>query len=328
MQTFAAAARKQQGNFRSASRTISVESRTQRRGHSHLLAKGCQLDNLYPTLRGDNGAIKFFADRNIKWWGHLTSRDDEDINLPTHNMTSSQIFCVNFLLPLAYIEGALTAILRSIDSDVRQVVTIEHQEHTSPVEFEWIGLHSPLERVYGRKRGDRMTSVDALIIADTGAGLRAYFMEWKYAEAYLPDIYRGKTRHHPTYSDLYTAETSSFNGAAPMDELLYEPFYQLMRQRLLADRMVSNRELGVSDAKVIAVVPDDNAAYREQITSPELRQRFPNLNTVSDVFRATLKNPEAAYAMVCPSALVDAVERESGGAAADWIAYQRQRYGL
>ena len=40
-----------------------------------------------------------------------------------------------------------------------------------------------------------------------------------------------------------------------MDEFLYEPFYQAMRLRLLADRMVRERQLGVSDAKVVVVVP-------------------------------------------------------------------------
>ena len=113
-----------------------------------------------------------------------------------------------------------------------------------------------------------------------------------------------------------------------MDELLYEPFYQLMRQRLLADRMVNNSELGVSSARVIAVVPNGNIAYRERITSPELRERFPNLKTVSDVFRATLKQPEKTYGIVCPSVLVAAVERECGEAASEWVNYQRERYGL
>lgn len=92
--------------------------------------------------------------------------------------------------------------------------------------------------------------------------------------------------------------------------------------------MVENRELGVSDAKVIAVVPSGNTMYRDRITSPPLAQRLPDLKTVSDVFRATLKQPDDAYAMVCPSTLVAAVERECGGVAADWVAYQRERYGL
>ncbi len=236
--------------------------------------------------------------------------------------------CVNFLLPLAGMDGALAAVLHAVDDDVKDIVPIEHKGNTSLVEFEWIGEERPLERVRRWKRGERVTSVDALMVAHTDIGRRVYFLEWKYTESYSPSNYKGNTRHYPAYSALYASESSSFNGTAPMDELLYEPFYQLMRQRLLADRMVNDGELGVSDAKVIAVVPEGNIAYRERITSTPLAQRFPNLNTVSDVFRATLKRPDESYAIVCPSTLVAAVERECGDAAEDWVAYQRKRYGL
>jgi hypothetical protein len=46
-----------------------------------------------------------------------------------------------------------------------------------------------------------------------------------------------------------------------MDDPLYEPCYQLMRQRLLADRMIDKGELEVTEAKVVAVVPEGNIAY-------------------------------------------------------------------
>lgn len=243
-------------------------------------------------------------------------------------MTSSQVACVNFLLPLTRIDGDLTTIIREIDSDVQEAVPIEHNGYVSLVEFEWVGEERPLEHVRRWKRGERVTSVDALMVAETHVGRRAYLMEWKYTESYPINEYKGNETRRQRYSGLYSAESSSFNGVAPMDELLYEPFYQLMRQRLLGDRMVEKGELGVTEAKVIAVVPEDNAAYRERITSPPLAQRFPDLKTVSDVFRATLKQPEKAYGIVCPSTLVAAVERECGDAASEWITYQRERYGL
>ena len=335
MPTFGTTARKQQGNFRDTSPTISAQGRAPSddvgQRNSHLLAIGCETENLYPGLRGENGALKFFAEREIKWWRNTRSGDARDADGPTRNMASSQVACVNFLLPMAGIDGALSTILRAIDSDIKNVIPIEHDGNISPVEFEWIGLGSPLERGAAPTRGANVTSVDAFIVAETDTGRRAYLLEWKYVEeyqtSYLGNGNSGNTRRR-RYSDLYAAESSSFNNIAPMDELLYEPFYQLMRQRLLGDRMVNNRELGVSDAKVIAVVPADNTVYRERITSPGLAQRFPNLKTVSEVFRATLKHPDAAYAMICPSVLVDAVAREHGGAAGDWIAYQRERYGL
>ena len=101
-----------------------------------------------------------------------------------------------------------------------------------------------------------------------------------------------------------------------------------MRNRLLADRMVLKGELDVSDARVVVVVPDGNTTYRERITSPPLAERFPDLGTVSDVFRATLKHPDGTFKTVSPSTLIKAVERECGEAVSCWAAYMRERYGL
>ena len=247
-------------------------------------------------------------------------------------MASSQVACVNFLLPLVQIQGALQAFVRTIDEDATEVVNIEQGGKASPVEFEWIGMAGPLEEGAAPTRGANTTSVDAFMIAQTTHGKKAYLLEWKHVEEYptrnnyLGNGSRGETRLR-RYSSMYGAESSSFNGLAPIEELLYEPFYQLMRQRLLADRMVNNKELGVTDAKVIAVVPEENTTYRNRLTSPELAQRFSNLKSVSDLFRATLKEPEIAYSIICPSILVAAVERECGNSASEWTNYQRARYG-
>ena len=184
-------------------------------------------------------------------------------------MASSQIACINFLLPLIGIEGALAAVLSAIDDDVQNVILIEHDENTwapSPVELEWIGVGKPLEKDAKAIRGALTTSIDAFMVAETATSLRAYLMEWKYVEEYEEGngvrLRKSKTPMN-RYSALYNAESSSFNGIAPMDELLYEPFYQLMRQRLLADRMVDNRELGVTEAKVVVVVPEEKRCLPE-----------------------------------------------------------------
>ena len=36
--------------------------------HHFLLALDCEEENLFPSLRGENGALQYFADRGIKWW--------------------------------------------------------------------------------------------------------------------------------------------------------------------------------------------------------------------------------------------------------------------
>ena len=339
MRGFGKAARKQQADFRGRSSTISDQGRSppedddKARRHGHLLAAGCEDENLYPPLRGETGARRFFKEREIKWHRTTRSGDADGEDGPTRNMASSQVACVNFLLPLAGIPGALAAAIGAIDDDVKGIIDIRDEAgRTSPVEFEWIGLGGSLEG--GTTRGANNTSVDAFVIADTGAGRRAYLMEWKYVEEYESGDDKGAGTkgeiRKGRYSDPYSAESSAFSGEVPMSELLYEPFYQLMRLRLLADRMVANRELDVTDAKVVVVVPEGNSEYRERITSPPLAERFPQHKTVSDVMRATLKDPDATFTSVCPSVLVAAVERTCGSddAARDWVAYQRERYGF
>lgn len=176
-------------------------------------------------------------------------------------MTTSQVACVNFLLPITGISRALPAALRVLDEDVRRVVDIHHEDRVSPLEFEWIGILRSLEG--GVTRGAQNTSVDAFLVAETINGRRrGYLIEWKYPVQYQSSkpAFKGAGRSGNTrrarHSGLFHAPYSAFNTEVvpELDEFLYEPFYQTMRQRLLADRMVQERELDVDEAKVVVVV--------------------------------------------------------------------------
>src|SRR3972149_6382120 len=111
--TFGLRAREIQARFRD---TLSEAARspTDPKGlrHGHLLALGHELDNLMPDLRGHNGAMSFFSKRGIKWWKSSRSGDSRDDG-PTRNLASSQVGCVNFLLPLARVSGGLRSLLRT-----------------------------------------------------------------------------------------------------------------------------------------------------------------------------------------------------------------------
>ena len=184
---FERAAKRRQQQFRDASPTVSDRGRSPAddsgKRNPHLLALGCEVENLFPSIRDEDGVIAFLGERGIKWW--KDSRiDDVRSDGPTRNMTSSQVACVNFLLPLASIPGALSSVLSALDGDIMEVVDILHEENASPVDFEWIGLGHSLEGE--RVRGAQNTSIDAFLVADTTTGRRrAYLMEWKYLERYL-----------------------------------------------------------------------------------------------------------------------------------------------
>ena len=341
---FEHSAKERQHRFRDSSPTVGEggSQPTDDKGllNPHLLALGREEDNLYPDIRGTGGAVDFFRQRNIKWWKSARSGDDTKVNGPTRNMASSQVACVNFLLPLAAVPGALAAALRAVDDDVRAVVAIPHEGRVSSVEFEWLGLPRSLEG--GTTRGAQNTSVDAFLVAETVSGRRrAYLLEWKYVEQYLrtrPE-FKGEGKSGDTrrlrYAASYHASFSSFNpGTAPdMEDFLYEPFYQIIRQRLLADRMVQQNELEVDEAKVVVVVPEDNRAYRALSdgragTSPPLARRFPQLDTVEEVMHASLKDPEAQCKIISPSLLLEGVVRSLPDETVEWANYWRERYGV
>ena len=336
MSGFEGAEKRRQEVFRNTSPTVSAGGRSPHdargRRYSYLLALGYEEENLYPGLRGRDGALQFFANRGLSWWqAARASGDTSGGSRPTRNMASSQIACVNFLLPLVDIPGALAAVLRAIDDDVTDAEDIPDERDgalMSPVEFEWFGQGQSLEG--SRTRGAFSTSVNAFMVASTPRGRRAYLLDWRYVDDPTGgDLGRGRpgeTRRR-RYSGRYAAESSSFNNLVPLDDLLFNPFYQIMRFRLLADRMVTNRELGVSEAKVVVVVPEENLAFRHKITSPQLAHRFPRARTVDDVVRAVLNRPDVAYSSVCPSALANAVREQCGDAASDWEQYHRARYG-
>lgn len=288
--TWKAHGRKRQAHFRDHSPTISDAARTprdekgMRRGH--LLALGYEDENLFPGIRGPVGANSFFTERGVKWWKSPRSGDDTSYNGPTRNLVSSQIACMNFLLPLEGHPWALVAILRTLDADVESVVALSYVARrsssrvTSTVEFEWVGCNSTLEG--GRySRGAHATSADALLVADVGAGRRrAYLFEWKHIEEYRRSPFKGAGTKGATriarYGARYGAATSPLDGSVPLTEVLYDPFYQLVRLALLGQKMVEEREFGVAEAKVVVVCPVENREYRGRSLRHRCERGFPS----------------------------------------------------
>ena len=144
------------------------------------------------------------------------------------------------LLPLVSIDGRCCRSFAQSTPTCKTSLTSATYAMPSRVTFEWTGgTAGELE-----KGGRHPTHVDGFMVAETDKGRRAYLIEWKYTEDGGGD-YKGN--RHPNqlkgYRNLYYACSSSFKSCVVMDELLYDPFDQIVRNRLLADRMVANGEL-------------------------------------------------------------------------------------
>ena len=332
---FGADARSQQSRYR-ATLPVSARDPADDKGqrHGHLLALGSEIENLVPDLRGPDGALSFFRARRIKWWRNARSGDGRGGG-PTRNLASSQVACVNFLLPLARRPAALLTLMQRIDPEVIDLISLPDPggAEPSPVEFEWVGWDAPIEG--GRlSRGAMQTSADAVVVGRTAGGLRAFVFEWKYCEEYLRPEDKGEGSSGDTrrrrYTARYAAVDSAFRGDVPLDEYLFEPFYQLLRLRLLADEIRRSGfapGMPVRDARVVVVCPAANEDYRLAVASTPLARRFPALPTVERIMQATLHDPRDLV-IVDSEMLVQAlraspVAPDIGG----WLDYHALRYG-
>ena len=224
-------------------------------------------ENLYAEVR--DPALESFARLGIKW--HLGVGQG-----PSNHLCSSQVCCVNFLLPFQDRPTALAALLRPHYPLIKRMLPIENE---GCVAFEWIGAENYLgERVPqsgSRTRGANCTSADAIVLFDRTDGLRqAVLIEWKYTESYGNTdlaIAPSGTDRTAIYRHLYEAEDCPIDKTylPSFESLFFEPFYQLMRQQFLAHQMAQHSELGADIVTLLHIAPDHNQAFKK-VTSPAL----------------------------------------------------------
>jgi len=228
--------------------------------------------NLWKEIREE--AIAYFSENKIKWWdGHRGS--------PTGHLLSSQVSCVNHLFPMRKTKAFADGILHQIDSTLVSAELVD----SGYVEFEFIGEKQYLkERAF--KRGANCTSIDAVMIGLRNDGSRVMVLiEWKYTEGYgKEDKYI--IRRANAYDHLIVAEDSPFKNLDPRS-LYYEPFYQLMRQTLLANEIVKYADHKCSDYVHVVVCPKGNAEFLNTITSQKISGA-----SVEEAWKSILKRPE------------------------------------
>lgn len=332
--SFKTKARLRQAQFRSSLAEAAQGSDHLSRRHGFLLGTGAEDENLFPSLRGPAGARAYCRARGIRWWRNPKSGDPAREDGPTRNMTSSQIACVNLFLPLSNEPELLTAMLRALDPDIDGVApvpfTSPNGQDSSLIELEWTGRVGTLEG--SGSRGMNATSADACLIGVTGKGVRRlYLIECKYTEDYTTGgaakgVGPAGKKRETRYADRYARAESSFNGAAPLTDLLYEPFYQIVRLGLLADSARADAGMEIAETRVVVVCPEENAAYRNGITSPALAKRFPDEQAIEGIARRLWRDPRC-FSVVDPRQLVEAVRSTHSEASREWGDYLSDRYG-
>lgn len=214
-------------------------------------------EDLYKT------ALEYYNGNNISWW-HGTQ--------PTGNILSSQIACINHLMPLMSDESTVLSILQGIDANFSDVLTIDCDVVPRYIGFEVVSKEKHLnERT--QKRGSNCTSLDAVMLGIRNNVRTLVSIEWKYVESYGNEDKSlgssGQTRKNRYGKLINNSIYLKHYDDNEKDPTAYytEPFYQLMRQTLWSEQMVKNakdEDIKAKDYLHIHVVPKNNRQLRDK----------------------------------------------------------------
>lgn len=206
------------------------------------------LNNLYEPIRTD--VLEYFKQNNVAWWGGKL----------TNHPLSSQVACLNHLFPIRNDKEAVLSIVKQVCPDIIDVLPITTDKYLPAyIQFESVSDVDHLNE-QNTTRGANCTSLDALILGKHEDGRNILFpIEWKYVEAYGNENKGDNKTRRLRYDNLIMK--SSFLDSNKIDQMYYEPFYQLMRQTLWAEQMVINKNIetiNADDYIHLHIIPSDN----------------------------------------------------------------------
>lgn len=258
----------------------------------------------------------YFAGKGIQWHSH------------SNHGLSSQVCCINFLAPLAHDPEKLARLVQSaLGGSAPTMLPVEKGPNGRPwhVGFEWIGGDYLNEggKSNVRSRGANATSADAVLMFERDGRRETLLIEWKYTESYgTPIGAAGNATRLQRYQAI------AFHPAGPIradlglrvEDFFWEPYYQLLRQQMLAFQMEKAREDGAEIVRVLHISPTANRALKV-VTAPALR---PFGNDLATAWTSVLQAPDR-FASLDTAIVFGPLVRELSDTS-DWADYLRRRY--
>lgn len=286
-------------------------------GSAYRLAPSNRLSNLNPGIR--DIAARYFSNNAIAWHQHAA-----------HGL-SSQVCCLNFLMPLATRPELLAHLVQSaLGGDLPEMLEVEKGPDGEPwfVGFEWIGRKDYLNewpRTGVPKRGANVTSADTVLRFRQAGRIETLLIEWKYTESYgTPPEPKREAERLRRYQSIAFAPFGPVRSdtGLKLTDLFWEPFYQLFRQQMLASRMQTEQEDGAERVRVLHIASAGNRRLT-RVTSPAMR---PLGDNAFKVYRSLLANPDDFVSRSTESlfsSLIADAPVDDG-----WATYLRNRYAF
>lgn len=218
--------------------------------------------NLHKGIR--QKSIEYFKKYNIAWWQCLNKS-----NTPTGHLVSSQIHCLNHLFALRTDKEAVKMIIENVTGmqfDEVLPSLIDNDEH-SYISFEFALDNDKLlgEDDKGWKRGKLCTSIDVMIIARQGKNKWLIPIEWKYTETYSETDLTNKKRIKRYAHLIENSARLKMPDNNRIEHSIYfrEPYYELMRQTLLCEKLI--RSGYANDFFHINIIPSEHTELRKAV---------------------------------------------------------------
>lgn len=274
-------------------------------------------DNLEPSIR-EAAADYFGRVHQITWHRHAA-----------HGL-SSQSCCLNFLMPLATRRDLLSRVIGdALGITPPEMLVVEEGAFGQDwfVGFEWIGRQDYLNEGAAngaRTRGANATSADAIVRFRHEGRVETLLIEWKYTERYgAPLDPKGNPTRVRRYQDLAFSPDGPIKNdlGLTVKDFFWEPFYQLLRQQMLAARMQAAREDGTDRVRVLHISPSGNFDLHK-VTAPALR---PFGADAFGAFSAVLVDPTAFIGRTTEQVFGPALTALPDD---PWSRYLRDRYAF
>ena len=272
--------------------------------YEHILEDG--INNLHPSIKAN--AIKYFSENGISWWNGSS---------PTGNLFSSQIACLNHLMPIMKDDQIIIEILNCLQDKIKftKVLPILSDKNPAFIGFEMVSKKDHLNEGIP-SRGVNCTSIDALIYAEDENFQKWIIpIEWKYTENYslgksadksIEDREDTPEGNHEKGLERQKRYNTLISHSQQLKSLVeykgskyyFEPFYQLMRQTLWVEQMIGHKEeedIKADNFLHIHVVPQKN--------QPLLDGKYWNKKTMKETWKEMLISPEK-YILVDPKDLL------------------------
>lgn len=300
--------------------------------YDFCLPLDCADENLFPDIASSAKAY-FKSPPGTFGRGVTIPWHDGKGGRPSTHLCDSQVCCVNFLFPFVDNESAATTLLSAVFSESDRAIPVQ-PDVPGLIEFEWLGdpTVNLLDEGSPRQRGANATSMDAaMCFADRAGARHLVLIEWKYTEGYrgsekvglgkFDEESRGAVRR-ARYGSLFDGPAGPvIAGRVTLSELGYEPFYQFLRQQLLAQAL----EHSFSSVRVLHIAPRANRDFA-LVTPERLRREHPGA-TATQVWGGLLRRPDLFASLYTEDLFGPLVAAPPTGLER-WADYIRDRYAF